>query len=246
MGNNNNKNKNKNTESKFLRFTGQQLLVNLEKYEKIPKTNPLHLVEPPNTHTQKLENSQSSFHKRLNSIDTSMLEDVAYTVLDDENLKLEKKIEDTEKILKELTEKLIVADAIEDIAKKNELLNQKAILLQKRDGLLQEYKSKNVYTQLATIYIKIVKLPQYLNEKLKKKLKKFIRNSTILKKITPLMRSITVRETLHKLKKINKSVDELVTMKVPFGEQEEKYDALINHLSRATVLHAKISKELQK
>ena len=44
-----------------------------------------------------------------------MLEDVAYTVLDDENLKLEKKIEDTEKILKELTEKLIVADTIQDI-----------------------------------------------------------------------------------------------------------------------------------
>lgn len=54
-----------------------------------------------------------------------------------------------------------------------------------------------------------------------------------------------VRETLGKLDKINKSVDELVKMKVPFGEQEEKYETLVNHLQKAGALHAQILKELK-
>ena len=58
------------------------------------------------------------------------------------------------------------------------------------------------------------------------------------------MRSIMVRDTLGKLDKINKSVDELVKMQVPFGEQEVRYEKLVNHLSRAGALHSQIMKEL--
>ena len=54
-----------------------------------------------------------------------------------------------------------------------------------------------------------------------------------------------VRDTLGRLDKINKSVDELVKMKVPFGEQEQRYETLINHLSRAGALHSQIMKELK-
>ena len=50
---------------------------------------------------------------------------------------------------------------------------------------------------------------------------------------------------IGRLDKINKSVDELVKMRVPFGEQEARYETLVNHLSRAGVLHSQILKELK-
>lgn len=229
----------------FFQFTKEQLFVNLEKYDCVKKGNPSTLFATPsikeNQKTDKLV-----YPKRLNSIDTSMLEDVAYTVIDDEDLKLEKKIENTEKILKELTEKLIVADTIKDEQKKEELLSQRKIILEKHANLVEKYKSQNLFTKLSSIYAKLKKLPQECKNHIRKNIKNFIRNSKLLRKITPLMRTIIVRDTLNRLHKINKSVDELVMMKVPFGEQEEKYDALINHLSRATALQAKIRKELEK
>lgn len=248
MGNNNkNTNKKRNNETvNFFQFTREQLFLNLEKYDFVSKNNPNSLLGTNPIKQNESSSSANVYQKRLNSIDTSMLEDVAYTVLDDENLKLEKKIEDTEKILKELTEKLIVADTIQDIERKKELIYQRKALLTQRTNLLEQYKTKNVLTQFTTIYTKLIKLPYILNEKFRKKIKKIVKNSVILKKIKPLMRTIIVRDTLNRLHKINKSVDELVMMKVPFGEQEAKYDALINHLSRATALQAQIRKELEK
>ena len=241
------KQKNKNTENQvnFFQFTREQLFVNLEKYDCVKRGNPTTFFATPSIkENKKIE--KLVYPKRLNSIDTSMLEDVAYTVIDDEDLKLEKKIENTEKILKELTEKLIVADIIKDEQKKEELLSQRNVLLQKRANLIEKYKSQNFFTRLTSIYTKVKKFPQDFRNRVRKKLKNFIRNSKLLRKITPLMRTIIVRDTLNRLHKINKSVDELVMMKVPFGEQEAKYDALINHLSRATALQAKIRKELEK
>lgn len=246
MGNGDKNKNNKNEQVNFFQFTRQQLFLNLEKYDCASKRNPTILL---GTNAIKSDDNLKQnlvYQKRLNSIDTSMLEDVAYTVLDDENLKLEKKIEDTERILKDLTEKLIVADTIQDNEKKKELLDQKKALLQQRTNLLEQYKSKNVLTQISTLYTKLIKLPQILQERYRKKIKRFIKESKMLRKIKPLIRAIVVRETLSRLNKINKSVDELMNMKVPFGEQEEKYDALINHLSRATALQVKIRKELEK
>lgn len=243
----NNKQKNdKEKQVNFFQFTKEQLFINLEKYDCVKKGCPSTLFATPSLNQNKLKENSIIYPKRLNSIDTSMLEDVAYTVLDDEELKLEKKIENTEKILKELTEKLIVADTIKDEERKQELLSQRQVLMQKRNNLLEAYKSQSLFARLTSLYIVIVKFPQKIQDNFKKKLKKFIRNSSLLKRVPALVRAIFIRDTLNRLNKINRSVDELVSMKVPFGEQEAKYDALINHLSRATALQAKIRKELEK
>ena len=237
---------NKNSEVNFFKFTKQQLFINLEKYESVRKNNPTYLLGTNAVEPLKHEVKSTEFKKRLNSIDTSMLEDIAYTVLDDEDLKLEKRIENTEKILTELTEKLIVADTINDEIAKAKLLTQKKALMNQRENLLEKYKSQNLGNKVTAIYSSIINLPNKIKKQIRKAIKNFIKNSTILKKIKPLMRAIMVRDTLSRLNKINNSVDELVSMKVPFGEQDERYEALIMHLSRAGALHNKIKKELKK
>ena len=90
-----------------------------------------------------------------------------------------------------------------------------------------------------------MEFPQKFKIRLKKQFKLVLRRSKLLKNFTLFVRSMAVRDTIGRLDKINKSVDELVSMRVPFGEQEARYETLVNHLSRAGILHSQILKELK-
>ena len=47
-----------------------------------------------------------------------------------------------------------------------------------------------------------------------------------------------------KLNNINENVSELLKLKVPYGEEEERYETLVYNLTKAGVLHSQISKEI--
>ena len=51
-----------------------------------------------------------------------------------------------------------------------------------------------------------------------------------------------IKAALNKLETLNKNVDELVTMQMPYGEADERYDMLSEYLNRANVIHFNISK----
>ena len=234
--------KQQNKNSNFFRFTTQQLSVNLQKYDCVGKGNPLTLGA--NSLNPEAAFKSVVLPKRLNSLDSSMLEDAAYNVLDDVELKLEKKIDNIEVLIKSLNEKIIVADTIKDEVQKKDLLRQKKILMQNREILLAQYKSHNTESQLVSVISNLLQLPQKIKKNIRKRFKKFLRTSKLLQHFTPLVRSLMVRDTLGRLNKINKSVDELVNMQIPFGEQDERYETLVAHLSRAGALHSQIIKEL--
>lgn len=237
--------KQQNNNANFFKFTKQQLSVNLGKYDCVVKGNPLTLGANSMNSAPVLKPAEPAvLPKRLNSLDSSMLEDAAYNVLDDVELKLEKKIENTETLIKSLNEKIIVADTIKDDAAKKDLLRQKKILLKNREILMAQYKAQNSETKLVSVIATLFNLPQKIRKNIRKSFRKFLRTSKLLQRFTPLARSLMVRDTLGRLNKINKSVDELVNMQVPFGEQEERYETLVTHLSRAGALHSQIMKEL--
>lgn len=234
--------KQQNNNENFFKFTKQQLSVNLEKYDCVVKGNPLTLGANSMNAAPVLK--PAVLPKRLNSLDSSMLEDAAYNVLDDVELKLEKKIENTETLIKSLNEKIIVADTIKDEITKKDLIRQKKILLKNREILMAQYKAQNSETKLVSVIATLFNLPQKIRKNIRKSFRKFLRTSKLLQHFTPLVRSLMVRDTLGRLNKINKSVDELVNMQIPFGEQEERYETLVTHLSRAGALHSQIMKEL--
>lgn len=245
MDSNSNKfNNDEKNQANFFQFTRHQLSVNLEKYDKVIKGNPVSLF---NTNTISEENLKDKpvFQKRLNSLDSAMIEDAAYLVIDDPDLKLEKKIEDTEKALKEVKEKLIVADTIKDERAKAELSKQKKFLSQKLQNLKIQYNSQNAETHLTSIIARCITLPDKIRKKFKKNIKKFLIHSKFIRQFTPIVKALMVRDTLGRLNKINKSVDELVKMHIPFGEQEQRYETLVTHLSKAGALHSQILKELK-
>ena len=53
-------------------------------------------------------------------------------------------------------------------------------------------------------------------------------------------------DTLDALTSINDNVDELIAMKVPYGETKANYEKLTNYLYRANRIHSQISKKMQK
>lgn len=68
--------------------------------------------------------------------------------------------------------------------------------------------------------------------------------SNFAKRVKVVLKFFKIRDTLGRLNKINESVDELVSLKVPFGEQNKRYEVLANRLIKANHLHTQIQKEL--
>ncbi len=239
-------NPNRNTEKKeFFQLTGHQLSVNIHRYEKVLNKPQVTIFNKKQLEEIEEEKKERLQLKRLNATDTSMLEENAYKVLDNPELKLEKRIEDCEKALTDINEKLIVAETIKDVKAQKELSYKKNVLEKNLNTLQTQYKEQNFETGLTSVITNLLLLPKKIKDKTKSYLKHLFKNSKFLRQHTPIVRTLMVRETLGKLDKINKSVDELVKMKVPFGEQEEKYETLVNHLQKAGALHAQILKELK-
>lgn len=245
--NENNKNiqdnvdKKQSAQSNLFKLTSQQLSKDISRYDDAISSMNSSVL---NSQANLLKSSQSEvFKKRLNSMDSTMLEDIAYKVLDNEELKLEKKIEILENDLQDISEKIIVAKAVRDNNKFVELTKQRSLLKQNIEKLQKDYRVANTDTMITAVVTNALGLPAKLKQKIKKSFMHILRHSELLQKITPLFRAVLVRDTIGKLNKINKSIDELVNMQIPFGEQESRYKTLVNHLSAAGSLHAQILKE---
>ncbi|MBQ3102039.1 hypothetical protein IJC60_03445 [bacterium] len=59
-----------------------------------------------------------------------------------------------------------------------------------------------------------------------------------------LYKSTKVRETLKRLKELNKIAHELATTKIPYGENKERYDELFESLKEACTIQTKLKKKI--
>ena len=57
---------------------------------------------------------------------------------------------------------------------------------------------------------------------------------------------MALSDSLEMLSGINKSVDELIDMKVPYGESLENYQKLTSYLYKANKIHSQILKSMNK
>lgn len=190
-------------------------------------------------------NSSLMFKKRLNDFDSSLFEKTSIEKIDDPELKLETKIEKLEEMISVLEEKLVVAETVQDTMKAKEIFIQKLMLEKKLEKMREEYKKNGFDSKLTENIMSFFGLPQNIENDLKQKAENFMKNSALARPFKPVMNFFKVKETLNRLDKINKSVDELVNMQVPFGEGEQRYQALANHLTRATYLQNKIEKNFK-
>ena len=179
-----------------------------------------------------LEESSSS-KPRLNGYDINILNDKTLPQGDNEKLKIEYKISEKQQALTDLNWKIKNAELY---GTQNEVLSlrvKKQRLEQELFELNKENASKNSIT-------KTMEIPWI------RKTKNFV-SRNVLAKISKKFSSIVfLGDSLEKLSEINKSVDELIEMNVPYGEKKENYEKLTQYLYQANQIHSQITKTINK
>lgn len=200
---------------------------------------------PVNPFNAKIDNKtkfNQNPQKRLNGYDSTILNSSKFDQAEEQELSIDYRIKEKENAIKDLDEKIKLAD---NYGTQNEALGLKA----KRQRYLQELSSLEKQRMYGGRVLgdKEKILHNTLKEKLPfiYKFQTFI-SRKILAKISKKVNSVvTLSDSLEQLSQISKSVDELMDMNIPYGEKSKNYDKLTQYLSKANVIHSKISKSLR-
>lgn len=200
---------------------------------------------PVNPFNAKIDNKtifNQNPQKRLNGYDSTILNSSKFDQAEEQELSIDYRIKEKENAIKDLDEKIKLAD---NYGAQNEALGLKA----KRQRYLQELSSLEKQRMYGGRVLgdKEKILHNTLKEKLPfiYKFQTFI-SRKILAKISKKVNSVvTLSDSLEQLSQISKSVDELMDMNIPYGEKSKNYDKLTQYLSKANVIHSKISKSLR-
>ena len=148
---------------------------------------------------------------------------------DDEIQKLEYKINNVKESLSNLEKKIDSAKNIDDAQRLEFLESKKQILL-------EELKNLNACYYNHSRAFKIMGFLKNISDK-KNKFVKLIKN--ILVKIFPW-------NSILRISDINKNIDELADLRIPFGGITSRYDNLSKYINKANIVHSKISAHIKK
>ena len=179
---------------------------------------------------------------RLNGMDVAMLNSTTETKVDDLTIELGLKISKLEEEIDDLRNKIA---ATERLGKLQDVVKLK---IREKDLLVKLSSLKSEYSQHKSL------IKPVLNQKFKKRSKistiKIIQRWILRKILSKLSKKFKVAaqisESLDILHGINKSVDELIEMKVPYGENAENYRRLTSYLYRANKVHAQILRAMNR
>ena len=203
-----------------------------------PHHNPAH---PNNMQSSANYQNTSTNVFRLNDYDNKILEGNAYMGIDDDVMKLEIKIADKENFLNNIKEKIRTAEKTESLQEVLSLKLKEKNLEIELSELKQQYSQRGLSSKIAG---KLSKTPEKNKENIIIKIQKFL-SRKVLPKFSKKVDSImSMSESLETLKSINSNVDELITMKVPYGETVQNYEKLTAYLTRANKIHSQINKSM--
>lgn len=200
-------------------------------------------IEKTSTGNENIFSADFRYSTRLNGYDVNMLNDITSTeAVDDEVIKLGVEITKREDILEEIRSKI---KSTEKLGKLPDVINLK----------IKEKELERELSEMKSVYARKKSLSKpILKEKLKKRtdmpiiraIQRFI-SRKILAKLSKKFNSIMMlSDSLEMLSGINKSVDELIDMKVPYGEHLENYQKLTSYLYKANKIHSQILKSMNK
>ena len=184
--------------------------------------------------------------RRLNDFDVNILEEKAYMNVEDESLKLEYRIEEKEKVLKELNEKISIADKVGNQQDLFSLRIKKQRIEGELRDLYKEYASKDLSSKISDGINNIAETANKRKMPVINAIKRFIKRQ-ILARISKRFKSLVVLgDSLDTLATINKNVDELIKMKTPYGETAQNYERLTEYLYKANKIRSQISRSMGK
>ena len=179
--------------------------------------------------------------KRLNDYDLNILNDKTLKEVDDESLRLEMLITEKEEALEEINRKIKGRELIGKLLDVMELKIQAKQLENELRELKETFAKNNFKVRLKAQSKKSShKLPLLI------RIHRFILRK-IFAKISKKFKSIAdLSDSLDTLESINENVDELIAMKIPYGETNINYEKLTAYLYRANRIHSQIAKKMQK
>ena len=180
-------------------------------------------------------------HKRLNDYDLNILNDNSFKELDDKALKMEYMINEKEEALNNLNNKIKGAELLGKLLDVMELKIQAKKLENEISELKEKYAKQNLADRLTS------KVPKKKRQTSPLKVMARFFTRKVFSKISKKFKSIAdLGDSLDVLTSINDNVDELIAMKVPYGETKANYEKLTNYLYRANRIHSQISRKMQK
>lgn len=176
--------------------------------------------------------------RRLNDYDFNLLREDAYKDVTDDLFKLEYKIARVEEDIKSLELQIQAAKDIQDYELAGELSGRKIIMNEDYEALVAMYKEKSISAKITNIFGETLK-PGIAG--IQQKLINF--SETLLSKLPKRFSSVLeLKKSLNKLENINRSVDELISLNIPYGENVDKYEQLSKYIIKANSIQNEISR----
>lgn len=176
--------------------------------------------------------------RRLNDYDFNLLKEDAYKDVSDDLFKLEYKIARVEEEIKALDLQIQAAKDIQNHELVGELSGRQIIMKEDYEALVAIYKEKSVSARLTNI----------LGDKLKPTISGVRQNiESFSEKLLAMLpkrfsSALELKKSLNKLENINRSVDELISMNIPYGENIDKYDQLSKYIIKANSIQNELSR----
>ncbi|CDE88836.1 TPA: hypothetical protein CPT81_03035 [Candidatus Gastranaerophilales bacterium HUM_20] len=181
--------------------------------------------------------------KRLNDYDLNILNDNSFKDLDDKTLQLECIIAEKEEALDAINMKIKGAELIGKLLDVMDLKIKAKQLENEIAELKSEYSKRNITEKLTGTIIS--KRPKPKLSPIRR-LARFVSRKIIARMSKKVKSIMDLGDSLDTLTSINENVDELIAMKVPYGETKANYEKLTNYLYRANRIHSQINKKMQR
>lgn len=176
--------------------------------------------------------------RRLNDYDFNLLKEDAYKDVSDDLFKLEYKISKIEDEIKSYDAQILSAKEIHDYELVGTLTARRRIAQEDYDALVEVYNEKSLSAKISDGIS--MKFKSGFNG-IKSGVDTIIEN--IASKLPKRFSSVfELRKSLAKLENISKSVDELVNLNIPYGEQIDKYEQLSKYIIKANSIQNEISR----
>lgn len=187
-------------------------------------------------------NSNLFSNKRLNDYDLNILNDNSFKDLDDKTLKLECLIAEKEEALENLNNKIKGAELLGKLLDVMDLKIQAKQIENELADLKEQYSKRNMAEKITDVITSKKSKPKLSPIH---RLARFVSRKIIAKMSKKVQSILDLSDSLDTLTSINENVDELIAMKVPYGETKANYEKLTNYLYRANRIHSQINKKMQ-
>lgn len=174
--------------------------------------------------------------RRINDYDSNILQEGAYREVDNEIFKLEYKISKIENEISEVNKNIQMAEEIHDYTEIEKLNAEKAELVKELELLKKIYNEASLSAKISEDFVSKIR-DRFVNT-----FDKVVEFGMFLlsKSSGKISSIIEVKQALVKLENINKSLDDLMKSRYPYGEAAEKYEQLSKYIARANSIQSEI------